>query len=573
MASWMRNRQLIVDLAVNLLIIAYSFILSGVLITNSGLPSYSKGVFRDATFAFQIAEAKMIDKFGNLYIPSWYGFHDIVRFYPPLGLALMFTIGKIVGSFEYSGLLCFYISILLLIRGFFSFLSALVENKYLALLGAVLLPLVHGYFSTIAMYWEYTRILGEALVFFGLAEFYKLLTIGDEKRAVKAGFIGGLVLLTHLIAFVEYLVVAASMFAILTFEHWRRKLSSEGFSYYLRLVKIFTYSLLATSIWWLIPAVVPFGLKHYFLINPPLSFKVNVLAETVKTYPSLYTPALQAPIVFLGLASLAYLVYRRNYMLASATSILFILYFIYGQGTRILPFIGSMLIAATVLAWNTTLKNSGNKKYPLAIAVAVVAILLIYLPKYAILYSYYLEPDSTYVYSDEYKTALWLWDKVGEKYRVYLMYGEKYRGSQWVNVFKPKLRQVLGGYNEGCLNRTFLEYDYVIKNTLNSFLAEKLTYDLNVKYIVVDKQWIMKNKNNTVIDFLLEKGFVKSVDEINSILQYSEIYEVVNVEPIGNEKYDNIVFFTPTRIVAILLSFLIAVKTLNTVGVRAEKAE
>ena len=546
--------SLLSDLGVRIFILAYTWLIAGVLILNHGLPSYIKGVFQQATIAFQIAEAKMIDYYGSIYVPSWYGLFDTIRFYPPVGLTLVYSVGKAVGSFEYAAMICYFIALFLLLNGFYTFTYTVSKSRAASLLAVILLSLVHGYFSTIAIYWEYTRILGEGIMFYALSELYKLLQHGHRRNSIKAGFLAGLTLLTHLIAFIEYIVIALVMLIVSISQHWKMGLDEQGFKYFIKLVRTSFYVFLATTLWWVIPAIVPFGIEHYFLIKTPVSFKLQVLAEGLTVHPNLYSPTTQLPLIILGLVVIPYLIYKRKLITTLSIVSLLAVSLAYGQGTRIIPLIGALIvvgIAETLGLWRYVRKN---KAYFIALAAIVLAFIAFYFQHYYKLYNYYLEPDSTYMYSDEYKTALWLWTNSKEQYRVYVMYGPTYRGSQWVNVFAPGLKQVLGGFNEGCINREYLQFDYLFKNTRNIVAVENLIEKLSIKYIVVDEPWAKSFKPN-IVDELLLDNYIKPISGINDILVYSKVFEVVNAKSFNMEEHRT-VFFTPIRILAIILTII-----------------
>jgi len=170
--------------------------------------------------------------------------------------------------------------------------------------------------------------------------------------------------------------------------------------------------------------------------------------------------------------------------------------------------------------------------------------MILFTVNYLPIYSGYSTVDDGYLFTDEYKTALWLRDEVGEDYRVYVMYGSRYRGSQWLNAFSPRTRQVLGGYDQGAsmVDRTPFLFDDMVKSGERADELWGLAVEHHVRYIVVDESF-MRGSGFDYMKFYDEEYFMP-VDEINGELEFAKVFEVKGVEPlpdtsVGYDYWDN----------------------------------
>ncbi len=137
-------------------------------------------------------------------------------------------------------------------------------------------------------------------------------------------------------------------------------------------------------------------------------------------------------------------------------------------------------------------------------------------------------------------TATWLSENVDGDYRVYAMYGDMYRGSQWLNAFYPQVRQVLGGFDQGAKIESDepFAFDDAVKQGLDTVEIHNLAGTYHVKYIVVDETWMRANAPEAYEKFL-DPRFFGPVVSINHQLKHAEVFEVFDVAPLEEESTED----------------------------------
>ncbi|ABM81003.1 hypothetical protein [Hyperthermus butylicus] len=555
-------RSLPFETVASIAIVLWALILAHPLLTAEGLPSFERGYFHSATIAYYISWAKELHSYG-LYTPAWCGGFDLLRFYPPLGLLLIFALGLLAGSFIYGAYLAYFIAIYAFLRAIYSFAYSVSGSSRASLLLALAAPLISGYVSTIAVYWEYTRILGEAFAFLSLASLVKLLDSGDSDEVKRFSIFSALTLLTHLIASLELAILALTTFVAKILTHYRRGASFRAITYLIILVAVGVLLSAAYTAWWLIPALLPFGLQHYLRVKTPLSFKLSILAHSSSPYPPLYEPAVQLPIIVMGLiAVIAYVTIARR---AEKLPLYYILAFtilvaVYGQGLRLIPTLGLLMVLGFLDSLSRAAKNSrGRHSITLFAHLALVAFIAAYTPAYVGVYWNSFHTDHTYVYSDEYLVAQFLKENTGEGFRAYLMDGDTFHGNQWINVFSPKTWHALSCFMEGCIYKDYIVYDNLVKNSLSYYKVYNMSKKYCIKYIVVDSKWFYSNPRN-VIKMLEEKGLI-SREPLSSELKYSLIFKVEGVNNCKSSTtlgyYDELlILLLPSRLLGYAISII-----------------
>ncbi len=295
--------------------------------------------------------------------------------------------------------------------------------------------------------------------------------------------------------------------------------------YLFRLILMSFLIFIVVAGWWLVPSIAPFGVSHYLRIKTPLSLKVSVVGEGLTLIPNMYTPTIQFPLILLGSFSLIFLIRRRELLIPTYVFALVGLFLVYSQGIRILPTIGALLITSVSMCASVCKSKPAHRA---VFTVMLVLFIGLYLPTYLPTYHSLLKPDMTYLVSDEYKVSEWLASHVEPGAKVYVMYGDRFRGSQWVNAFAPNVEQVIGCFVEGCIIKDYLKLDYLIKDTLDYASTSEMLEKLCVKYVVVDAYWYNVQKPNNVVRILTDKGFLEPVDEVNKYLEYALVFKVVN---------------------------------------------
>lgn len=516
----MNTREVIYELLSQLLVALMTVLVAHPLLSTTGLPSYSAGRFRDATIAYYIEWARELDAYGP-YTPAWCGGFDLLRFYPPLGLTLIYLIGRAAGDFPYAAQTSFFLAIYVFALGAWALGRSLTGSRLAGLATALTALSITGYVSTISVYWEYTRILGEGLAMLALSELNEFMRHGEKKSALLFGVFTGLTVLTHLIASLLLATLSAVTAAYWVMRHMKKGAGVSALTYIARLLAVAVALALAISGWWLIPALIPFGISHYMRVQPQPGLVAGVFTNSVSLFPPLYEPGIQAPLLLLGFTGIALQVFKGRERLpllyVSSTALLVLLY---GQGFRLIPTLGLFMVASLASTYNGRLRELSSS---LALT-AVVAASLIYFSHYIPVYWSNLSLDHTYVESDEYLIAEYLAGKVPSGHRVYAMYGPLLHGNQWINVFEPGLWQVLSGFMEGCVKPEPLELDYLVKDTLHTSAIREMIVELNVDYIAVDKEWYETRDPNS-IKLLEAEGFLVK-DPVSKALSYTLLFKV-----------------------------------------------
>ena len=558
-----RIANIVTDLVLKIALTAIVTVISWPLLSSSGLPSYARGSFANTNIAYYISWAKEVDAYG-WYTPNWCNGFDLLRFYPPVALSAIFFLGKAFGSFEQGAYTAFYISLVLFALSVYGFVKEITRSSILAFSVSLASFTIAGYVGVIADYWEYPRILGEAVAFYALASLHRLMRLGDRSDAVKTGVLAGILALTHLIATVEFAVLAFVTVAYWLWRHYKQGIEADAFRYLMSLLKTSIAIALAVSAWWVVPALIPFGLGHYLRIETPVQTKLQLISlGALGLTPPTWAPTSQLPYIILGVFSLAML-WKKGFALPIIYVLALLgLIIVYGQGYRLIPTLGLFMIISYSSAI-TLLKRRVLKYTFTAVLIALASIYLFtYLPSY----SNGFAVDHSYVYSDEYKVSAYLSRSTNPGEAVYAMYGPRLRGNIWINVFSPQVRQVLSCFMEGCLDREVFQFDDYVKYSVNYEEVLSLAEKLGVKYLWIDSEWYNSTPNN-VVEKLVEQGVLKPVETVNKFLKYSMLFKLVNestseAKEVSNTGWGREVFFTPARIIGFSTSALTTIYVLR----------
>jgi len=512
-----------------------------------GLPSFEKGVFHSATIGYYLETAALMNQTG-WWTPNWCcGFQDLLRFYPPLGNLLLLALLHATGSPTATAGAAMAAALAALAAGTALAARELAGRRAVPL---VLLSLiaVTAWVSTIAVYWEYTRLLGDGLALAGLALLARSLRAGDERVAARAGALAGLTVLTSLVSTVWLTAASLAVIAYAAREVARETpYALPGLA---RLAAVYVLSAAAVSLWWLIPAVAPWGLGHYLRVKTPLGVKLSVLAEGLSLAPPLWAPTVQAPLLA---ATLAVLVAARRLGARGgggpalwATVLVAVLVLAYGQGLRLVPVVALLLLIAGLHAAEALGGRRGS-----ALLLILAAIVVLYAVHYYGVYRGLLERDYSFLRSDEYRAAVWLeslaWQ--GSPVRVYAMYGPRLHGNQWLNVFAPHVGQALSGFMEGCLDARAYRLDYLIKESLDVEAVYRLLRETCTNYLLVDRAWLQETRPN-VVEMMEERGLLEPVNELNRLLSYSVLLRVKGLNCVPEPSIEP-VFWTPARLLGL----------------------
>ncbi len=508
-------------------LVAFTIYLAKGLVGGKGLPLY-EGPPYERSLAFHIAWAQVVTGEGTPCFDTWCGFFDALRFYPPLGNLLVLVLGVLFGSFYTGGALAFLLAFVFMTLGLFAFLHRVTGSGLVAFAATLVALGMQAVVSLVAFYWEYTRVLGDGFLLLFMALSYPILYRGEAARRPHVlGVLGALVVLTSLIsAIMMALYVAMGLFLWL---RRRERLRVETYSKPLPagLLALITFG--ALTAWWLIPALLPYGIEHYLRIGTPFSDKIGLFV------PDLLSPGLSFDYSLPGLQALfviivtAMLAVRRGQvdrgLLALLVVVILFALVVYGQGTRMYAYVGILLLATSLSRQTNSSPNHGKHVSGelLFSWLALVAMALLLLPPAMGVYGSKLVVDRSFADSDEYKVSQYLEDLVNSTERAYLMYGPLFRGSQWLNVFAPSVDQVGSVFQEGCV---FVEecsqLDWVVKNTLDAPAFTRLADALNVTVLVVDRVWYVGGPNLAKV--LEERGLLEPLGDLNANLTYSLVF-------------------------------------------------
>jgi len=157
------------------------------------------------------------------------------------------------------------------------------------------------------------------------------------------------------------------------------------------------------------------------------------------------------------------------------------------------------------------------------------------------------------------------------------MYGDNYRGTQWLNTFEPDVKQVLGGFDQGgrAMSLEPFIFDDLVKWGINSTEIHRKAVEHGVRYIVFDRRWMLRNSPDAYEKFRDENLF-RTVNSINDDLRYAEVYEVINVTRINVDEV-KYVYWDVWRILGLTLSmvftsiFILSIIRSDEVVVRGRK--
>jgi len=502
--------------------------------------------YADATMAFYIAKIKMLLSRFVFYTKSWYFGYQLLRFYPPLSTLIPYVVALVTGNLLLSYYwLCFAFYTLWCI-GVFLFIKRYLNSWAAGFYAGLAWSVTHVNVVTFqGHYWETCRLFGTALVPFALLFVDRAITRGRRCDLILSTVLISYSLLSSMFSAFDLLIFLVPFLVI------RGMLApheEEPERYYIpertiEVLKVCMLGVLGLVLWWYIPAVLPYGVSGYFAKGggTPLPIEAIILW----LIPPDWMPAPQSPIALLGLLGGVMVLFRRDsrggMLLAWLLLTVLVAYLLGIQSVRLLLLIALSLVFLggyfvkefpTLITLKARRMTQLRETLPTAIALALVSCLLIY---YLPVYSHLAVVDNTYLNSDEYKTSIWLRNHVNQSYRVYVMYGSHYRGSQWLNAFCPEVMQVLGGFDQGALNvgTDPFVFDDLVKWGKNSTQLHQVALKYHVKYIVVDRAF-MSPGDATYLK-LCDGRFFKPVDEINKNLTYAQVFEVLGVKPLPHE--------------------------------------
>ena len=552
---------------------------------------YPRG-YLDATLAFYLAKIKMLLNKFSFYTPSWYFGYELLRFYPPLSTLIPYGLVRLTGNVEltyYAVSLAAYVVFCL---GVYKFVREYTNSFPAGLYAGLVWAVVHANFVSFqGHYWETCRLFGTCVLPWTLLAVHRALDTGRRRDVVVSAALlayAGLSSILSLIDIVVFLVPFVAVKAV-SVVYSSRETLEKRFGRITRSTLLIGLGFLAMVAWWYVPAVLPYGVGRYFYGRgvPP-----GILDVLFSLRPPSYMPAVQLPVTVVGILGVLVVLLKREArgvtLLTFFALITGMVYVIQFQSVRFIlliglsltmlggyfvanmpelfskvtggmldEFIGRMDSYARSLFGRVGLslgKGAGRILVLSLISLCVAAPIVAY---YVSAYKSMAAVDNTVYGSDEYLTATWLWQRAGTSYRVYVMYGDHYRGSQWVNTFYPELMQVLGGYDQGALTDKPFVFDNLVKWGTDASELHEMAVKHHVKYIVVEKTWD-KWTDETWSKFLYERYF-RPVSEVNDRLVSAAVFEVLDVKPVPpSELQYRYVYWSIWRLLGLVASLILA---------------
>lgn len=530
---WNKERRIDILYSLLILIVCY-VLLRGTL--REGFPR----AFLDGTMAFYLAKVKMLLNNFRFFTESWYFGFELLRFYPPLSAIIPYIAAVITGKPLLAYNIMSFIFYVLFCLGNYFFISRFLGSRPAGLFAGVAWALTHSnVVSFQGHYWEIARLGGSAAMPWFLWSLDKAIKTG-KKWVILGVCLAAYTFLTNMYSVIDLFlfslpfIITRGMATPIEEPPLRSSIGNKT----KKILGIGFLGVAAFTFWWYLPAVLPYGTSGYLMggsgVPPPFS------SVFLQINPPDWMPATQLPVTMIGVLGLATFVRKRDARGMTFVSWLFLTamlaYIIKIQSVRALPlislslvYLGSYFIYGFLDAipfWSNKFSHVG--RHDISTIVAVV-LLLILLKQYMPIYSRYATVDDEYLTSDEYKTALWLKGQVGREYRVYVMYGNKFRGAQWLSTFTPETMQVLGGNDIGAFmvdNSPFI-FDEIVKKGEDATELFNLANEYHVKYIVID-DFTMKDQGLAYAKFF-EENYFEVEDEIDEVLSYAKIFEVKGV--------------------------------------------
>jgi len=502
--------------------------------------------YLDATVSFYLAKVRMLlDEF-RFDISSWYLGYEILRYYPPLSTFLPYVIALITGKLLTSYYLLCFVFYALSCLGVFKFLARFTGSVTAGLFAGVLWSITHvNFVSFQGHYWETARLFGTAMVPWALYYVDRAIENRGRREIAATVLLASFTLLSNMLSMLDLSLMLIPFIFIrgIVLPPEPREVRGEFRRGTLSVIGIGVVGVLGFCLWWYIPALLPHGFGAFASGGgglPSLSLML------LQTNPPDWMPAVQLPVTLMGLLGAAAAVYRqerRGVMLVVWLLVSFGVMFLIGvQPVRLILDAGlSLVLLSGYLASNlkgviqySLDRVSPIRVNPVGVHFVVFSLVLLgffyaYLPGYSRL----AVVDDTYLLSDEYVTATWLSENVGDDHRVYVMYGGSYRGSQWLNTFRPRVRQVLGGFDQGAriTGDTPFVFDDTVKQDLNPAEMHGMAVEHHVRFIVVDRVW-MRAYALKAYEKFSDRRFFSFVDSINLQLTYAEVFEVHGATPL-----------------------------------------
>jgi len=536
-------------------------------------PSLTRGYPRshlDATMAFYIAKIKMLLQNKSLFTKSWYFGYEMLKYYPPLSTYLPAFL-KIAGELLTSYYIMSFLFYSIFCIGVYVFTSRFLESKLAGAVSGVLWVFTQvNYISFQGHYWETCRLFGTAVVPWALYYLHRAMKEGEKRSLVISIALSSYVLLSNLFSAIDLALLAGPYLLI----HLIRSKTIHGDDdvarVYRGLVVTISYSVgvLALTLWWYIPSVFPNGLSAY--LTGSSGFTPPIYETFLQSYPPSYVPAVQLPVTILGLLGILIGVFKpsKEWFLTIfwLSASLIMAYIVKIQSSRVVLLIGLCLVIGAGYLTKEIQKRFGikigrfNKEtIPIIVVVITLGVLAIqYLPRY----QPYSTVDETYLSTDEYKVSTWLAENAETNYRVYVMWGNWFRGSQWLNTFYPEIKQVLGGYDQGARAETeepFI-FDSLVKWQEDAVELQSMAQEYHVKYIVIDEKFMQSQASG--YEKFSDTEIFQPKEEINDRLKHAAVYEIQGVSSIedgSNNTMDGYQYWTYWRKVGLSVSIILLI--------------
>ena len=525
----------------------------------------------DATIAFYIAKIKMLIRNRSLYTESWYFGYEMLKYYPPLSTYLPAFFAMITGNLMLSYYyLCFFFYTAFCV-GVYMFVSRIFESRTAGLFSGALWVFTHiNFISFQGHYWETCRLMGTSAVPWALYFIHRTLREWRKRDLIVSIALSAYCMLSNLFSAIDLVLLAAPYLILSQFSSRavqgddNKPKKDRGWFVLISL----SLGVSACSLWWYIPAVLPHGLGA--LTTGGSDWTPPLMETFLQLSPPSYMPAVHLPLTILGLLGVVVGLVRHSkegLLMAGwfgASSI--VAYIVRIQSPRVVLILGLCMVfgAGYFMKWIQELLTRRSVGYNIWIVQLIVVLLPLgflgsmYLPGYRS----FSVVDESYLLSDEYIASTWLADNTGPEFRVYLMWGDWFRGSQWVSAFYPEVKQVLGGYDQGARAETYdpFIFDNMVKLGEDAYKLYNMALEYHVKYIVIDERFMETQEFG--YEKFGESSLFKPLEDLNSRLRYASAYEVLGVtgmETEPQETHTGYQYWTYWRYIGLAASLILTI--------------
>jgi len=425
------------------------------------------------------------------FTQNWYFGFEIGRYYPPLTTFITYVIGQIIGDSSLAFNLIAFAAYLLLGLSLYAFLVGEFKNQWSALVAALLFITAYTtILSNQGFYWQVPRTSGFSLIPVLLI----LIRKGFEKRSFKiaigAGVVLSIILLFNILAFTEAVMICALYLGLRLIQ--KISLGEKGGTWVdKKQLVLFGLAFLAISGWWLIPAVLPYGLSSFVQSTAeyPLKYLID-LNGSVPSYTYYLVSILSLPGI-LAIAGIVSVLRRRTTVGVFALTLLVVSIILVvlqvAQGSRYI-FDGALALA---IISGVLIDQLFYLNWPWAKLLTGVVIFAVIVSASLTAFSEGLEirvDENAFREGIEYQVDSRVATLMQKNDVVYIAYDQGFHGGTFsFNLFFPEKAQVRGAFKAGNHNSDSSEIDKLVNSGSYPKRLDALLQKYGVTYLVVNQ--------------------------------------------------------------------------------------